>query len=275
MEESKIVLRSVFGKVGMKYYIQPCRDKNGNWPECVKQVDSFGNMIVSDAERNSGKPFIKVTETFTVEDGKTFDLTDPWDKARWEAIRNCPMIADFRGQRDAKGNLIIDGDSKRYGRAELYIERPGVEVQKKISKRQKIHDAESYIFDDPKGAEGRLKVARILGKHMSHASDSDIKDYLLEIASRDPDKIIKLYTGEDLELRTLFLDARDKGVIRSVSGIYVYGDGISLGGTIDVVISWMRDPRNKKMLESIKRDTYPELEVTNPEALKKLNKESK
>ena len=275
MEESKIVLRSVFGKVGMKYYIQPCRDKNGNWPECVKQVDSFGNMIVSDAERNSGKPFIKVTETFTVEDGKTFDLTDPWDKARWEAIRNCPMIADFRGQRDAKGNLIIDGDSKRYGRAELYIERPGVEVQKKISKRQKIHDAESYIFDDPKGAEGRLKVARILGKHMSHASDSDIKDYLLEIASRDPDKIIKLYTGEDLELRTLFLDARDKGVIRSVSGIYVYGDGISLGGTIDVVISWMRDPRNKKLLESIKRDTYPELEVTNPEALKKLNKESK
>lgn len=274
MEESKIVLRSVFGKVGMKYYIQPCRDKNGNWPECVKQVDSFGNMIVSDAERNSGKPFIKVTETFTVEDGKTFDLTDPWDKARWEAIRNCPMIADFRGQRDAKGNLIIDGDSKRYGRAELYIERPGVEVQKKISKRQKIHDAESYIFDDPNGAEGRLKVARILGKHMSHASDSDIKDYLLEIASRDPDKIIKLYTGEDLELRTLFLDARDKGVIRSVSGIYVYGDGISLGGTIDVVISWMRDPRNKKMLESIKRDTY-DLEVSNPKALEKLNKENK
>lgn len=275
MEESKIVLRSVFGKVGMKYYIQPCRDKNGNWPECVKQVDSFGNMIVSDAERNSGQPFIKVTETFTIEDGKTFDLTDPWDQARWEAIKNCPMIADFRGQRDAKGNLIIDGDAKRYGRAELYIERPGVETAKKVSKRQKIHDAESYIFDDPKGAEGRLKVARILGKHMSHASDSDIKDYLLEIASRDPDKIIKLYTGEDLELRTLFLDARDKGVIRSVSGIYVYGDGISLGGTIDVVISWMRDPRNKKMLESIKRDTYPELEVTNPEALKKLNKESK
>lgn len=275
MEESKIVLRSVFGKVGMKYYIQPSRDKNGNWPECVKQVDSFGNMIVSDAERNSGKPFIKVTETFTIEDGKTFDLTDPWDQARWEAIKNCPMIADFRGQRDAKGNLIIDGDAKRYGRAELYIERPGVETAKKVSKRQKIHDAESYIFDDPKGAEGRLKVARILGKHMSHTSDSDIKDYLLEIASRDPDKIIKLYTGEDLELRTLFLDARDKGVIRSVSGIYVYGDGISLGGTIDVVISWMRDPRNKKMLESIKRDTYPELEVTNPEALKKLNKESK
>ena len=37
----------------------------------------------------------------------------------------------------------------------------------------------------------------------------------------------------------------------------------------------MRDPRNKKLLESIKRDTYPDLEVSNPKALEKLNKENK
>ena len=78
--------------------------------------------------------------------------------------------------------------------------------------------------------------------------------------------------GEDLELRTLFLDARDKGIIRSSSGIYIYGDGISLGGTADVVISWMKNPKNKKILESIKGDTYPDLEVVNPKALEKLNK---
>ena len=258
MEESKIVLRSVFGKVGMKYYIQPSRDKNGNWPECVKQVDSFGNMIVSDAERNSGKPFIKVTETFTIEDGKTFDLTDPWDQARWEAIKNCPMIADFRGQRDAKGNLIIDGDAKRYGRAELYIERPGVETAKKVSKRQKIHDAESYIFDDPKGAEGRLKVARILGKHMSHASDSDIKDYLLEIASRDPDKIIKLYTGEDNDLRLLLIEAREKGVIIVKNKMYLYGSR-PIGATEDAVIDWMKNANNARYVDMLKKDTFPEI----------------
>lgn len=268
--DNKIRLRSVFSKSEQKYYIQPCKDKNGNWPDCVRQVDSFGNMICSEADRNSGKPLIKVNETFTIMDGYEFDLTDPWDKARWEAIKNCPMIADFRGQRDAKGNLIIDGDAKRYGRAELYVERPGYETERKISKRQKIHDAETYIFSDPRGADGRLKIARILGKHMRAASDADIKDYLLDIASKDPDKIIKLYTGDDLELRMLFMDARDKGVIRSVSGIYVYGEGISLGGTIDVVISWMRDPRNKKVLELIKRDTYPDLEITNPNALEKL-----
>lgn len=269
MDDRKIILRSVFGKVGQVYSIQPCKDKNGNWPDCVRQVDSFGNMIASENDRNSGKPLIKVTETFRIQDGQEFNLDDPWDAARWEAIKNCPLIAQYRGQRDAKGNLVIDGDAKRYGRAELYIERPGLEVSKKVNKRQKIHDAETYIFNDPKGADGRLKIARILGKHMRNASDADIKDYLLDIASKTPEKIINLYTGDDLELRMLFMDARDKNVIRSVSGVYVYGEGISLGGTIDVVISWMRDPRNKKTLELIKNDTYG-LEITNPNALEKL-----
>ena len=272
--DNKIILRSVYGKVGQVFSIQPCRDQNGNWPECIRQVDSFGNMIVSDNDRNSSKPLIKVTETFQVEDGTSFDLSDPWDNARWEAIKNCPLIAQYRGQRDSKGTLIIDGDAKRYGRAVLYIERPGLEVSKKVNRRQKIHDAETYIFADPRGADGRIKIARILGKHMRNASDADIKDFLLEIASKDPDKIINLYTGDDLELRMLFMDAKDKGIIRSVSGVYVYGEGITLGSTIDTVIAWMRDPRNKKTLELIKDDTYG-LEVTNPNAIEKLKMKEK
>ena len=269
MDDNKIILRSVFGKVGQVYSIQPCKDANGNWPDCVRQVDSFGNMIASESDRNAEKPLIKVTETFRIQDGHEFNLNDPWDKARWDAIKNCPLIAQSRGQRDAKGNLVIDGDAKRYGRAELYIERPGLEVSKKVSRRQKIHDAETYIFNDPRGADGRIKIARILGKHMRNASDADIKDYLLDIASKTPEKIINLYTGDDLELRMLFMDARDKNIIRSVSGVYVYGEGISLGGTVDVVIAWMRDPRNKRTLDLIKNDTYG-LEVTNPNAKDKL-----
>lgn len=267
MDDKKIILRSVFGKVGQVYSIQPCKDANGNWPDCVRQVDSFGNMIISEKDKNSGKPFIKVNETFRIQDGQVFDLTDPWDAARWEAIKNCPLIAQARNQRDAKGNLVIDGDDKRYGRAELYIERPNLETTKKISRRQKIHDAETYVFNDPRGDDGRKKVARILGKHMRNASDADIKYYLLDVASKDPDRVINLYTGDDLELRILFIDANEKGVIRSVSGIYVYGDGVPMGSTVDVVIAWMRDPKNKKALDLIRDETYG-LEITSPVAKK-------
>jgi hypothetical protein len=36
-----IILKSVYGKVGIKYYIQPCKDpKTGRYPDCVKSVNS-------------------------------------------------------------------------------------------------------------------------------------------------------------------------------------------------------------------------------------------
>lgn len=272
MDDNKIILRSVFGKVGQVYSINPCKDpKTNRYPDCVKVVDTLGNMIMSDAERNSGKPFIPEDMVIQVTDGQTFDLDNPYEEALWKAIEHCPWIAKSRNQRDSKGNLLIDGEKggKRYGRAELYVYKPGAETQAKVSKRELIHRAETFIFTDPMGADGRLKIAKLLGRRMNNAPDADVKDYLLELATKDPNKIINLYTGDDLELRMLFMDAREKGVIHSKGGVYIYGDGTAIGATIDVVIAWMRDPRNRKVMELIKSEVYPELhEITNPNAKK-------
>lgn len=261
-----IILRSVYGKVGQKYYIQPCKDQvTGRLPECVKRVNSQGDMILTDAERNSGKYFIKETETFVIEDGKTFNLEDPIEQAQWEAIKNCVLIAPDRYAKDAQGNLLIDGTigwksaKPRYGIAELYIERPGYEAVKKVNKKRKIHNAVSYILDDPKGSEGRLLIAKLLGKRMSNLPDAEVEDYLLSVAEKNPDKIIDLYTGDDSTLRLLFIEAKDKHIIRLKNKLYIYTDNIVLGATDDAVIAWMKDPKNKKVLELIRKDTYPDL----------------
>lgn len=83
-----ITLRSVFGKVGQKYFIQPCRNpKTGQYPDFVKRVNSMGDMILTDAERNSGKYFIPETEVFIIEDGKTFNLDNEVEARQWEAIK--------------------------------------------------------------------------------------------------------------------------------------------------------------------------------------------
>jgi len=59
MEKNIIVLRSVFGKVGQIIYIEPCKDpKTGRYPDCVRRVNSMGDMILSDEDRNSGKILI-------------------------------------------------------------------------------------------------------------------------------------------------------------------------------------------------------------------------
>lgn len=261
-----IVLRSVYGKVGIKYYIQPCKDpKTGRYPNCVKPVDSHGDIIITDAERNSGKYFIKETDTFVIEDGTSFNLDDEIDAAKWEAIKNCVLIAPDRYAKDASGNYLIDGTvgwkskKPRYGVAELYIDRPGYESAQRVSKKKKIHNAATFILDDPKGSEGRLLIARLLGKSMTNMPDADVEDYLLSVAEKDPDKIINLYTGDDTNLRLLFIEAKDKKVIYIKNKLYLYADNVVLGATDDAVITWMKDPKNRKTLELIRKDTFPDM----------------
>jgi hypothetical protein len=270
-----IILRSVFGKVGQKYFIQPCKDpKTGQFPsvtiggkrvEIVKKVNSMGDMILTDEERNSGQYFIPETETFVIEDGKTFNLDNEVENRQWLAIKNCPFIAPSRDAKDAKGNNLIDGTmgwkstNPRYGRAELYVYQPEEESNRRVSKKDKFRKALNFIYDDPKGAEGRLLICRLLGKNMNGVGNNDVMDYLISIAEADPDKIITMYTGSDTSLRLLFIEAKDKKVIYVKSKLYMYADNIVLGATDDAVITWMKDPKNKKVLELIKRDTYPDL----------------
>ena len=57
--------------------MQPCKDpKTGNWPSCVKRVDSNGNMILSEKELNDPNRdyFIREDAVIDVVDGMTFDL---------------------------------------------------------------------------------------------------------------------------------------------------------------------------------------------------------
>lgn len=271
MDKNIVILRSVYGKVGQKYFITPCRDpKTGRFPECVKPVNSSGDMILSDNERNSGKPYIAENRVFIVEDGTQFDLSDPWRKAEWEAIKNAPIIAPSRDARDSKGNLLIDGAKAegmvaqmraRYGVAELYVETPGVEVATRVNRKKEIHDAETYIFEDKKGAEGRVLKARLLGKNMKSAPDSEVTDFLLKVANKEPKKIINLYTGTDTALRLLLIEAKERKVIIVKNKVYMYNEE-PLGITDDAVIAYFQNPKNSKMLDLITRDTYPEMEAT-------------
>lgn len=267
MDKNIIILRSVFGKVIDKYLLGVAKDPvTGRLPECVRRVNSMGDMIMSDNDRNSGKVLIPETQVFEVKDGTELNLEDPWQAAEWECIKHSPIIALSRDARDSKGNLLIDGDdprgktNARYGIAELYVEAPGVEVSKKINRRELVHKAESFIFDDEKGASGRIFRARLLGKNMKSAPDYDVKEYLLDIAKNDPQRIIDVYTGSDTSIRLLIIEAREKHVITIKNKVYLYADDIVLGVTEDAVLAYLKDPKNKKILELIKRDTYPELE---------------
>lgn len=268
--DNKIILRSVYGKVGMKYFIQPCKDRLGRYPACVKKVNSQGDMILSDVEKNEyaskEKIFFPETAVFVITDGQVFDLNNPEQKATWEAIKNCPLIAPELTAKSSDGSYIIHGTTdrkevkhRRYGIAELYIDRPGVETQRRVSRKKKIIEACNFITGDPQGADGRLLKAKLLGKHMSNMPSADVEDYLLTVAEKDPERIIKLYTGDDNDLRLLLIEAKDKGVVTIKNKMYLYG-ARPIGGTEEAVIAWMKNSSNQKVVEMLKHDTFPDME---------------
>lgn len=258
---NKIVLRNVRGKVNI-LKVEPCRDPNtGNYPDCVKRINSSGDMILSEKELSDPlRPyFIREDQVFDIMDGTTFDLDNVQERFIWEAIKNCPLIAPDMYAKDKNGNSLINGDAKRYGIAEFYIERPGVESQRRVSRKKLKHDAESYIYLDERGAEGRVLKAKLLGHKMDHMPDADVTDYLLQVAEKDPEKIINLYTGGDTAVRLLFIEARDKHIINYKNKLYIYADNVVLGASDEAAILYLKDPRNANVYKLIKQDTYPEL----------------
>ena len=271
LKSNIVVLRSVFGKVGQKYYIHPQKDRNGRYPACVKRVDSQGDFILTPEElgkESRGEAaYIKEDALFVIEDGKTFNLDDVYEAAEWEAIKNCELIAPDRFAKNDKGEYLIDGtvDPKtkrpRYGVAELYVDRPGFEAQRRVTRRKLIVEASNYIMNDERGYEGRLLVAKVLGRDMKNQPNADVEDYLLSIAEKTPEKIIGAYTGGDIQLRMLFIEAREKGVIFKKDGLYLFGeDGkVTIGATDSAVVEWMKQSKNQKTLSLIRKDTYPEM----------------
>lgn len=255
-----ITLRSAFGKVKSVWF-NPVKDKNGMYPPFVKEVRMNPNgeseMILSEKDLNDPDRagFIPADMEILVEDGTTFNLDNILERHKWEAIKNSELIVEERGARDEKGNLVIDGDKNRYGRAEFWVEKPGEESARRIKRIQLITKANNFIEQD--SAEGRATKVKLLGKRMYNAPDSDIQDFLYQKAEANPNLIIDLYTGQDQQLRLLFIEATDKNIIKKVSGIFMYGD-VRLGVNDEAVIFFFKDPANKQILDEIKIQTFPE-----------------
>ena len=255
-----IILRSVYGKVGQKYFIQPCPNpKTGRFASCVKTINSVGDMILSESEKSQLSEgtvhFVPMNEVFVIEDGHKLDLSDVVDKAIWDAIEHCDIIAKDRNQRDDDGNLVIDGNARRYGVAELYVERPGEITKARVTKKQLIFRAQQYIYEDSESE--RIKKCKVLGRDLRNAYPADVLDYMISISEKDPNKIINLYEDDGWKMHLFILDAIDRGVIKKSEGLFKYDDKL-LGGSIEATITLLRDVRYKAILNDIKKATYPD-----------------
>jgi hypothetical protein len=255
--DTKFVFRHAYriGKAVFQAYPNP---ETWQLPSHVKVPDSNGDIHLTEKEealRNAGTIFLKSTMNFEIEDGKEFDLKRPMDFAIWEAIKHNPAIVDSRTARDEKGNLIIDGDGFRYGKADYWIERSNAITNTSVNKEEQKIDAKLYIKKD--SPEGLILKAKLLGKYINTMTINDLKDYLYGKAESDPESILDLYEGTDTNIRLLLVEAQEKGVIEVRDNIYYFGRNNILGANTDSVIAFLKAPSNHLLLETIKKTVHP------------------
>lgn len=253
--DNLIVIRSVYKITEM--LVEPAKHpKTGRYPECVRLVDSNGNMILSDADRKKDiNLFIPENHVVKIFDGKTFDLNDPYENAEWEAIKYSRRIQKARDERDEHGNLVIDGNAARYGQAEFYVEIPGLEAREASKRKRKIHSAEAYVYGDV--YEGLVTKAKVLGLFVQGLTHSEIEQMLIKHAQTRSDQVIDLYEGKETYYRILIVDAVEKRTIIKRDSLYYYGD-ILIGSTEESVIAWMKDPERKTIMDTIRAEVYGE-----------------
>lgn len=259
MENKIITLRTVY-KVD-EYHLQPTKQPNGlNWP-FVKPVrvdhDGTSYMVLSEAERNdpNSQYFIPEDLDIVVTEGTTFDLSDPLQYNKWMAIKDADIIAPTRDAKNPDGTRKIDGDKRRYGLAELYVDVAGEASARMVERRKQIVKAQQYVFDD--SPNGILTKCRLLGRNMRNAPFTDAQAFLLEKATNSPETVIDLYTGQDTGLQLLILDAKERNVLRKVNGWFMYGD-TNMGANEDAVLTFLKTPMNKPILDAFKAHVYPE-----------------
>ena len=259
MENKIVTLRTVYKL--KEYHFMPTKQPNGlNW-DFVKpvRIDSDGSsyMVLSEAERNDPRSayFLPEDLDIVVTEGTTFDLSDPLQYNKWMAIKDNDLIAPTRDSKDADGNFLIDGDKKRYGIAELYVDIAGEDSERSINRRKLIHEAEEYVFKDSEN--GILTKCRLLGRNMKNAPFTDAKDYLLQEADKHPQKIIDLYTGQDSGIQLMLLDAKEQNIIRKINGWWMYGE-TNLGATDEAMLTFFKTPMNKPIFDALKKHVYPQ-----------------
>lgn len=242
----KIVLRSVYGKQQGKLKIQPARS--------MATQRLLGVELLSATERLQ-RPYVVDEETIIeIKDGDEFDLGNAKDAIDWQWIQHVPAIA------------LSYEDSQMSEDALFYVLNEEKEISKRLNKKKLEHQAMSLVLNE--GSKSKwYDYARLLGNRMDGLPPVAVEEYLLSVASQDPEKLIKTIEDKLAKTRLFFYNLRDKQLISRQDGLWKYGD-IVLGMSEEHVLEYLRTVANEPVVELLQADLYPNL-VTSKETKKK------
>ena len=178
-------------------------------------------------------------------DGMEINLNEgDWAKD-WEWMKHCQEIAaDYQTGQASPG-------------AYFYIYRPGAESAKTVSETEDMVRLMNYVLQD--SVENLFNRAKMLGVDMTGGAVSDVKAFLLSLATGEPARLRAVYESPTLTLELMLMHAIAKDVITNRSGMYTFGE-VLLGVDDKAVISYFANPKNSattRVIESLTYGTRP------------------
>ena len=236
-----IELRSVF-KEG-KLTVQPSWDEKTGWWAGVERL--------SDEQKKTKEYFVTVGETkdkarentkIVIKNGHTFDLNLPVDKINWEWVKHNTFIA-------------MSFHEAQMSQALFYVHIEGREALASLTLREKRLEAGNLVLEDPQV--NHVNRALLLGMEMQNDNPATVKDFLLDTADKEPDKILRVYRDKSMRIYLLFALAKQKSVITEDvnEGVFKYGVSI-LGKTPELCIAYLQ--QNEDILMLLERDVNPQ-----------------
>ena len=236
-----IEIRSIY-KDG-KHTVQPAFDPKTGWYAGVERL--------SDEDKKKRKYYVTVGEIkenarnntkITLENGFIFDLNDPVDAVNWEWVKHLPCLA-------------MSFAEAQSGKALFYVHIEGREAEETNKRTELKFEAMRLVMEDPStNYENR---ALLLGLDMEGEEPSVIKEFLLDVANKTPEKIHRIYRDKTMKIYLLFAKARKANFITfdEANGVFRYGSTI-LGVTDDSSIAYLQ--QNEDILDLLERDVNPD-----------------
>lgn len=135
----------------------------------------------------------------------------------------------------------------------MHIE--GREAEAANTKTELIFEALKCIMED--ATTNYVNRALLLDMDMSAEPVAVIKEYLLELAKKDPKKILNIYRSKSLRINLLYMQAKKAGIIvpDRGNGVIKYGVNV-LGVSDESSIAFLQ--MNPDLMELLERELKPE-----------------
>lgn len=248
VQDRTVVLKSCYGKTGIKMFLEPCRDgRTGRW---------LGVEALSE-EQKRGREYVVVpgVTRLEIQDGYTFDLRDPRQAIDWAWVQHCPQIVGGRNEASYHGISAEESRSFEGADNEFYVFDEAAETANQEQRFDKQYQA-LQVIHELKGHSAYYQFARLLGSNMETSSVSAVRTFLQDQAQRFPQRVMAAKQDASSSVKLFLYAALDKEIIRKRQGVFYYND-IALGSTEEQTLFWLGEDRNFTLVRAMQLELYP------------------